>query len=91
MSGMRAANCAITSATSVCPTPTMTHSQIPMGPEFRRSKHLEAGPRVRFSSWRDPRERANFSRPARNEALPLYFSFFARMGDPQIRTYTMKL
>ena len=32
---MRAANCAITSATSPCPTATMGHSQIPSGPPVR--------------------------------------------------------
>ena len=32
---MRAANCAITSATRVCPIATMTHSHIPTGPAFR--------------------------------------------------------
>ena len=32
---MRAANCATTSATSVCPTATMIHSQIPTGPAVR--------------------------------------------------------
>ena len=31
---MRAANWATTSATRVCPTATMTHSQIPTGPAF---------------------------------------------------------
>jgi len=29
---MRAENCAITNATSVCPTAAITHSQIPTGP-----------------------------------------------------------
>ena len=32
---MRAANCAITKATSVCPTAAITHSQIPTGPAVR--------------------------------------------------------
>ena len=34
LSAMRAANWATTSATRVCPTATMTHSQIPTGPAF---------------------------------------------------------
>ena len=35
LSAMRAANCATTRATSVCPTAARTHSQIPTGPELR--------------------------------------------------------
>ena len=39
---MRAANCATTSATSVCPTAAMTHSQIPTGPAVPSSSSYDA-------------------------------------------------
>ena len=51
---MRAANWAITSATSVCPTATMSHSQIPDRP--RVPQHVVVGAE-NADRHRDERER----------------------------------
>ena len=37
LSGIRAANCANTKATRICPTATIGNSQMPTGPEFFRT------------------------------------------------------
>ena len=51
---MRAANCATTSATSVCPTAAMIHSQIPTGPAV--TQYVVVG-REDADRHRDERER----------------------------------